>query len=184
MRLGWWNSIESLARLNSGAQWIGIIAAGITVFCTILALVSGNRLSYLKDLKQAQAEKKIEEIGQKQQPREFTAEQLQYFVNYLKSKPFGKIEIIAVLGDGESMHFAEVIEKSLKSAGWSTTGVSQAVFSDSLSGLILVVHSQQAAPPQAATLQHAFSGIGFTAVGLVDTKVPANSVKLIVGHKF
>ena len=181
--MGWWSSIESLARLNSGVQWIGIIAAGITVFCTILALVSGNRLSYLKYIKQAQAERKIEEIGLKQQLREFTAEQQQSFINDLKSKPFGTVEIIAVLGDGESLHFAEVIEKSLKSAGWSTNGVNQAVFSDSLSGLILVVHSQQTAPRQAAMLQQAFSKIGFTAVGLVDVQVPVNSVKLIVGHK-
>lgn len=78
---------------------------------------------------------------------------------------------------------ASQINAVLKSVGWQTNDVSQAVFTGNPIGLILKVHSAETAPAFTILLQQAFSLIGFSAIGTIAPDIPELTLTLIVGTK-
>lgn len=116
------------------------------------------------------------------QARKLSSDQRARLYDMLLKLPKGPIDVVAVLGDGESYAFARELDSLLNSAGWKTQGVSKAVFSGVPAGLIIQVHDKETAPHHAASLQHALGTIGFQSPGELLPQKPENSVTLIVGH--
>ena len=132
----------------------------------------------------AQARATAEESRKKLQPRGMSTEQRSAFIAALKAASSGRVDIVAVLGDPESIRFAGELDTMLKTAGWSTSGVSQAVYTPSGPvGIFLKVRSKDSVPSHAVTLQKALAAIGIEAPALLDANVEAIYVGLIVGHK-
>lgn len=68
------------------------------------------------------------------QERKLTQGLIAQLETLLKDHKTNKIDIVAVLGDQEAYQFATQIDKYLKSQGYLTDGVSQAVFSEPVLG--------------------------------------------------
>jgi len=68
------------------------------------------------------------------QERKLTQGLIAQLETLLKDHKTNKIDIVAVLGDQEAYQFATQIYKYLKSQGYLTDGVSQAVFSEPVLG--------------------------------------------------
>jgi hypothetical protein len=131
----------------------------------------------------AAAEKAAAVASSRIAPRTLTAQQLSALSTALFGPPHTKVDIVAVLGDAESFSFARQLDTVLTTAGWSTSGVSQAVFTGTPQGVIIVVQSAQNPEPAAARLQQALKSIGIEAPAEVQANLPEHSIKLIVGHK-
>ena len=131
----------------------------------------------------AQASTQAEASQRAVQPRVLTSEQKSKLTSLLAAGQKGSADVVAVLGDGEAVAFAREFEGILKAAGWKTKGVSQAIFTGNPVGLTLVVRSTDSAPPYAGQLQRALAAIGLEAFGSIDSRYPANALRLIVGHK-
>ena len=153
-----------------------------------------EKLSASEQLRE-EAEKRLEEqikrtnsqvisTQQKLSPRSFSKEQKLKLEEFLSTQPKGNnVDITCILGDGESLLFAKEIDTILKKIGWTTRGVSQAVFTGSPQGIILVVKSEAEAPPYALSLQQAFSIIGIQSLGEINNSLQEQELKIIVGHK-
>lgn len=132
----------------------------------------------------ARAQKSADESKAKLQPRTLTPAQRRAFVEALRGGPSGRIDVVAVLGDSESITFAAELDGALKDAGWPTAGVSQAVYTPrGPVGLLLKVHSKEFVPTHASTLQKALASAGFEAPAVLDGSVERGYLGIVVGHK-
>ncbi len=132
----------------------------------------------------AQARASAEESKAKLQPRSLSSSQRSVLISALRTGPSGAIDIVAVLGDAEGIAFAGELDSALRAAGWPTSGVSQAVYTPSGPvGVLLKVRSRDSAPAHAVVLQKALANAGVEALAILDAKVDAAYVGLIVGHK-
>lgn len=132
----------------------------------------------------SQARTVAEESQKKIQPRMLTPGQRRAFVEALQGGPSGQVDIVAVLGDAESVAFAAELNGVLNDAGWQTAGVSQAVYTpNGPVGLLLKVHSKDAVPTHANTLQRALASAGYEAPGVLDGSVQRGYLGIVVGHK-
>jgi len=78
----------------------------------------------------AKAERDLLELKKRQEPRQIGRIDGEKLIAALKTaQPKGSIDLTCVLGDGEGATFAEQLDKILKAGEWTTTGVSQAVYS-------------------------------------------------------
>lgn len=132
----------------------------------------------------SQARTVAEESQRKIQPRMLTPSQRRAFVTALRGSPSGRVDVVAVLGDAESVAFAAELDGILKDAGWPTAGVSQAVYAPSGPvGLFLKVHSKEAVLTHASTLQRAMASAGYEAPAVLDGSVERGYLGIVVGHK-
>lgn len=136
------------------------------------------------DEAQLALKKHLEEEIERRKPRQITLQQRARLVEILSAGPKGSVDIECVLGDGEGLAFANQIDEVLKAAGWTTTGVSQGVFTPTNpAGAGILVHSGRTAPPYAGALQHAFGSVGLPLGGLEQGQLPEGKVQILVGVK-
>lgn len=195
----WWSllSIDVLSKVNTYAQYAIVVFGILTAVATLISVLSADRISALKDaeltlikneqsasdkaLRSAQAA--LKDLRDSQAPRVITAAQRERFMKSLQDVSKGDIGITTVVGDNESMQLAVQLEGMLKEAGFTTTGVSQAIFTPSPVGLFLKVRSADSVPVYAAPLQYTLDAIGLNAPGQVDPGMAAHIVTIVVGHK-
>jgi hypothetical protein len=134
--------------------------------------------------KTATAERQLADLKETIRPRRLTEEQQTALIGLLSGTPKGKVSITCVMGDGEGKAFATQVDAVLKSAGWTTSGVSQGVFSpDDPVGFGIRVRSAISAPPWARRLQEAFFSIGTPMEGVENPEQTDGTVEIVVGRK-
>jgi hypothetical protein len=134
--------------------------------------------------KAAIAEKALADLQETIKPRGLSHEQEAALTVALSGEPKGTVSIMCVIGDGEGKAFASQVDAVLKSAGWTTSGVSQGAFSpNDPIGLGITVHSAISAPPWAVRLQQAFFSIGVPMTGAEKPDQAEGTVEILVGHK-
>ena len=131
--------------------------------------------------RRAEAELKLAGIQAHEPPRSLTAKQVSHFVEALKERPKGTVDIVCVWNNAEAMAFMKEIASLMKTAGWNVKNESRVVFKGTPNGVIIATQSTN--NPPAASLQKAFKFIGFPTHGVVNETVPADEVRLIIGYK-
>jgi len=90
--------------------------------------------------------------------------------------------ITCVLGDPDSTKFAVNLVGAFEVAGWRNS-LSQAIFSGNPTGIIIKLNSQQSDPPGLREFVGILREAGIEPTGEVDSKVPSDHFKIIVGRK-
>lgn len=164
----------SLEGWKTTFEIIGVILLFFTFIAGAGALIFSNKVNAVKDEnlrqfdkdltdaktalgkqeeKTAIAEKELANLKDTIRPRQLTKEQQTVLVRLLSGDPKGSVSIMSVMGDGEAKAFAIQVDSALKSAGWTTSGVAQGVFSpNDPVGFGIVVRNATDAPPWAARL--------------------------------
>ncbi len=118
-------------------------------------------------------------------PWSLSPDQIARLIDSLRSVPrewVGHVDVVALLGNGESLALATQLDGALKAGGW-TSGVSQAVFAGPTPGLGIVVRKPQDPPGRAVCLQQALASVGLTAPAYADPNKADDAVALVVGSK-
>ncbi len=115
--------------------------------------------------------------------RTLTEDQQQQLVSSLSKVPEAQIVVRFPVGDSEAYEFALLLNRVFSLSGWKTAKVTGDIFLGVPRGLILVVHSQEGAPPYAGLVQRVLKEVGYDASGLADSSVPTGYLKLIVGSR-
>lgn len=127
-------------------------------------------------------------VNQGRQQRTLTSDQRAKLIassqSYLRQVPQGPVKVTAVMGDEESIAFAEELTKVLKDAGWKVQYFEQSTFVPTVPvGLSVMVRSRESAPIHGAALQRAFSDAGLIVPAGVYPGVPVGMVELLVGRQ-
>jgi hypothetical protein len=207
-----WSDIDSLRSLSHGLMWataiFGVLAAtttGIRYYVDRRAseLISVARNAELELKEKAQREReaalqakietaereqgeantKLTKIEEKAKPRTFTNSQEKQFIAAVSGCSSKLVSLTAPLGDPEAISFANYLDSLFKVAGWTTKGVSQAVFTGIPLGIILRVNSKQQLHPCMVSLQKTLYELGFQAPGDVVPGTPVDAIDIVVGHK-
>lgn len=191
-------SIETLTTYHSWTHYALAVFATLTALFMFLNFFLTKRISSLRDSDVLNLQKRLEkaenvtgythdklqQLQEKQQPRNITPEQSKGFLEYSRNFPKGSIDIISVLGDSESSNFALTLKNMLGKAGWNINSFGQSVFPGGDPHLVsLRVHSQETIPPHAAALKKSLSYIGIKSWWVVEQSKPPQSVTLVIGHK-
>jgi hypothetical protein len=125
-------------------------------------------------------EQKVHAAEMRQAPRIINEVQAKEFLATLADAPKGNLELMYPGGDPEVEALSEKIEQLLWTAGWTTSG-SVLISSETPVGLMLIVPSREATPPQAVTLKRALKAVGLPASEQVDSRRPPGSLLLVIG---
>ncbi len=125
--------------------------------------------------------KHLEEVAERQKPRNLTPEQRAKLLDILMAGAKGTYEIIYVAGDPESKNFANQLAAVLKDAGWTLERMDSMLSADPIIGLMIV--AQNTKNLRAAILQQALQQIRFPAAGELEQGRPEDYVRLVVGTK-
>jgi hypothetical protein len=189
----WWNSAEVLTRLNFIVQIIGAaFGVLIVVFGMRLAIVEARDKDTLEKQREVEAQesrKRIEESQQKAAalaaaiaPRRLNTSQIESLRAHLANAIHGRVEIEVPMGGEDSMDFAIQLQNVLQDLGYD---VDEPYFSTrtGIKGLLLEIKQAAASPSAAGFLQQALRAAGFSCEAYINTGVPDNSTRLIVGPK-
>lgn len=121
--------------------------------------------------------------GQRKQQNSgrLTQQQRQLFLCALAKSPIGNVKISAVRDDFDSINFANELSHLLRKAGWHTSEVQSINFVNNPKGLIITVNSTAQSPVYASVLQRSFREIGLKTQAGTNSKIPENTLSLIVG---
>jgi hypothetical protein len=131
-------------------------------------------------IKKAEAE--VSRVREQAAPRTISAAQRSQLVSRLKQCGTFKVGFTAPMGDPEALELARALDAAFIAAGWTTTGVSQAVFDGSPVGILMRV-DPNAQPKCAKAVQDALQAIGLPASGVAVPGASADSLAIVVGHK-
>ena len=128
----WWDSIETLTKLQSSFQWTAIGFAILAALASGAAFIFGSRLSSLQSLKVIQQatqineqEKRIAALKTEVAGRRLTPEMREKIQTILKPIPHIKITFMGIQGDRESITFAQDLYDAFKETGWSVEDVQE-----------------------------------------------------------
>jgi hypothetical protein len=133
--LSWWDSFEAVSRFNTAMAWTGGIFALIAGLCGLLLIASGNRKDELKAKQEEGARQQVEAREKEMRERLDDNERrlgpriLDHtkFLESLKGKPRGKVEILYQPDNSEAYAFALQIRRWLgegangDGAGWNVS---------------------------------------------------------------
>jgi hypothetical protein len=93
--------------------------------------------------------------------------------------------ITCVLGDPVSTRFATQLVTTFRAAGWNLpgSGFNQAVFSGSVEGIVVRVHSAEVRPAALLEFVRTMREFGIEPVGQIDEKISPDDFQIIVGSK-
>ena len=106
----------------------------------------------------AENEQELAKLRENAKPRTISPAQSSQIASLLKPFSGQAVQINVYAQDNETMQFVGMIVLVLHAAGIQTTQFN--VMSGSGTGLFVVVHDAQSAPPLAGTIQHAFMAAG------------------------
>lgn len=128
--------------------------------------------------------KYLDEVAERQKPRELTAEQAAQLFERLNASPVkGRVKAECLSTDEESCRFATILSNILEKAGWPTGGVTKVTIPLHIVGVNIWVHSVPTAPPHAAILQQILTSVRLPAEGEEKSGVPEGEMRLFVGVK-
>jgi hypothetical protein len=131
----------------------------------------------------AENEKQIGKLKESQAPRIISAAQSSQISSLLRPFSGQTVRVDVYSSDNETTVFSNQIVSTLQAAGLKIDGPNIAL-ATSGSGLAIVVHDPQTAPPLAGTIQHAFKAAGFDMGGVaLPTMVKAGECAILVGEK-
>ncbi|HLL14660.1 MAG TPA: hypothetical protein VK388_06325 [Pyrinomonadaceae bacterium] len=165
----------AIAKANAARADEG--AAKATAEVARLQIVVANA-----ETKRAEAERALLELQERMRPRTVTHVQRVNLRAILSVHPKGEVEIVSSINDQEAQTFGWHLYSALTDAGWTVHKVRQQNFVYPLTG-IAVVASNPESNMMAGALQRALIGVGIPTGGLIDPKLPADSVVLVVGSK-
>jgi|LQYC01.1.fsa_nt_gi hypothetical protein len=119
----WWDSIETLGKLNISFQWIAGIFGVLGALAIVAALIFGGRLSSLQNVKDKQQTRLINKLKAEVAGRRLTPEMREKIQTSLKPMPNVKLEFTSIQGDRESFLFAQDLYNAFKKSGWSVEEV-------------------------------------------------------------
>jgi hypothetical protein len=110
------------------------------------------------------------------QPRQISQAAANALVAELRNYPSESFAITCIMSDAETYQTASMIEHILKAAGWTTDGISQAVFTGLPRNIIIKVPQQKVS---FLVLLNWFENIGFKPQGVLEPTL--TTPKIIVG---
>jgi len=119
----WWDSIETLSKLNISFQWIAGIFGFLGALAIVAALIFGGRLSSLQNVKDKQQTRLINKLKAEVVGRHLTPDMREKIQTSLKPMPNVKLKFMSIQGDRESFLFAQDIYSAFKETGWSVEEV-------------------------------------------------------------
>jgi hypothetical protein len=183
----WWNSIDTVSVLSTGAQWVVAVAG-------IAALVFGLRASALKDRADVaerarvaadlqQARSRADESLAQQQPRRITAQQRELFLLAATDKPKGPKTLIPLMGNVESERLAKQLAALIVEAGYTVEMSGMLPMDNTPTGVGLTVKRGENYPPHTDGLQAAFNRAGIPVGRGFNGLQNDNILGLVVGSK-
>lgn len=133
----------------------------------------------------AKAERDLLVLQRRIEPRQIGRVNGEQLIAALKqAAPKGSVDVTCVLGDAEGAAFATQLDQILKASGWTTTGVSQSVYTGgNPQGWGLLVRAGSPPPPHAEALRQAFASAGFPLQVVENPEVAPGSVRMLIGNK-
>jgi len=140
----------------------------------------------------ANAELALLQLQEQIKPRTISPEQRTRLIATLKNAPNKlPVDVTCIIGDGEGFAFASQIDEILKSSGWTTMGVSQAIFGpQNPVGVDIIVRDIPNDPSAAAflrtvgdSLRAALASVGIPTSAFQNLTVPEGIVGILVGKK-
>jgi hypothetical protein len=122
-------------------------------------------------------------VNQAPPARHLTKPQRDRLFALLHSLPHLSVHILCMMGDTESITFADEFSTLFKQIGWTVTGPNPAMLAGNPKGLLLVVHSQDKAPTGAGDLQAALGSVGLPTGGEANAGYAEYSLTLVIGHR-
>ena len=135
--MSWWNSLESVTRVNSIAQAATAILAVVAAMTGVLAWVTSSRLETLK------AEAATPRLTRLRDSRDAVTTKIAQL-------PGTQVRIETALGDLEAVAFAKELQELLREAAWRVERIDQSTHSLEFLDGIVVQYDPASAP--AATL--------------------------------
>lgn len=207
-----WSDIDSLKSLSHGLMWATAILAVFAAITTGIRYYVDRRASELTsavqrsevelkenalkereaalrakvetaEREQREANAKLNKMEEKAKPRTFTEAQKNRFVAAMSRCTSKVVSLTAPLGNPEAISFANYLESLFKAAGWTSRGLSQAVFTGIPVGVILRVPSKEKLHPCIGTLQQTFAELGIEAPGEIVPGTSVDEIDIVVGHK-
>jgi hypothetical protein len=129
------------------------------------------------------SQKELREAAIVRIPRKLTETEREQLQQMLKQAPVGTAHITSMLGDAESLAFANELEQLLSKTGWLTREVTQSAFTGSPTELVLTVSSKAKRSPAINALLNIFKSIGLPSSVKVDEKELSQSLNLTIGHQ-
>lgn len=120
-----------------------------------------------------QAAHSITNVGH--QPRRFTKAAANTLVQRLRRLPPQNVDIVALMNDAESILLAQDLDAVVKEAGWTTSGVTQAVTMPVPRGVVIQMPSQTDA---LLTLGQWLIDVGFKAGGLDEPTMTTPTIRV------
>ena len=136
--------------------------------------ISHGSIIYTQNQMGGQVAHSIVNVGQ--QPRQISTAAANALISELRKHPVEKFEIVALLNDAETYNLAQIIENILKHVGWSSSGISQAVFTGLPRGIIIETPAEK---PSLKILLNWFGQIGFNPRGVLKQDIQVT--KIIIG---
>jgi hypothetical protein len=135
-----------------------------------------------RDEKAAALESKTRELEARQAHRRLRDDQKTRLIELLTPSTGSRVQIMAVVGDGEGIEYALEFAEVLRKAGWTQSGVAQ--WLGMARGVLVVVKDAQNPPPAAGRLIHALRAAGIDAAGVPNPEISdPNVIQLLIGQK-
>ena len=136
--------------------------------------ISNGSIIFTQHQMGGQVAHSIVNVGQ--QPRQVSQAAANALISELRKYPSENFEVVALMSDAETFNLAQILEVILKHAGWSSSGISQAVFSGLPRGIIIETSVEK---PSLKILLNWLGLVGFKPQGFL--KPNSNLTKIIVG---
>ena len=183
----------------------GVFLLGLTFVFGIGLLITGNRISALKDEqlrefnskltdaqtalgvqqeRAAKAEKDLlAAIQERGKPRQISAAQRQKMIEVLTHSPKGPTTVRALFLDEEGRAFASQIGEVLRDSGWhfEAVGGYKPEGGPLLVGVVIMCRTVQPCPPHATSLVTAFSSAGMIPSVGQNPNIPEGAADIVVG---
>lgn len=170
VNLPWISSFpDSPEKLGGVELGLGIVAGVFTLVGVLLGLAA---------LGVHQQKDRI--LEQRAAPRSITDAQATQFLRILAEGPKGNIHIWWS-ADPEAEGLAARFRTLLLDAGWTVIGFNASL--DTATGITLMIHSREKAPPYSAVLLKALQSLNLSAREGQDIRFPENTLVLSLGFK-
>jgi hypothetical protein len=135
----------------------------------------------------AEATEKAARVEASQADRRLSDEQKRVILAAISPYPGQKVDLVAVMGDGEAFKYAQDFLGIFNAANWDIGGINQAVYNGQVLGVTVSIsktHGERnTAPVGAGHLMMALIELGIIKEGFSDAAVIEDNVQVRIGRK-
>jgi hypothetical protein len=186
--MGFLGNLQSLIKVSNILQWLAISLIFLGAGFQIMKFFIDKRISTIKAQQVAslretidEQDKKLENVKDELKDRVIPEHKISLITKELSKHKGEKIAITSVMGDQESLSFASQLKTIFLKAGWQVNGVTQAVYTNPVKGIIIVINNKSN-ENKARFLFSIFKSVGFHSSGQIKEK-QGEDLHLIVGSK-